>query len=195
MEVEAASAMAFGSQAQKDAASQRIFVDSTQAQPNIIKCIIAPEGMQHMTTLLNNFEQLAGLVCPDGRWNSLSCLKSVELELAGISQVIDSWGICNPAKMTGKLKVHLKHENTMSGGSKIEGVADDGGSATQCQGVHGPSGIASMRSLEFITTKQEVIDCENFMEALDVMLASNSKVWLLKAVRQTEGVSVICCQM
>ena len=41
-----------------------------------------------------------------------------------------------------------------------------------------------MRSLEFLTTKQEVADCENFMEALDVILASNSKVWLLKAVRQ-----------
>ena len=50
----------------------------------------------------------------------IELLKSVELELAGISEVIDSWGICSPAKMIGKLRVHLKHENAMSGGSKLK---------------------------------------------------------------------------
>ena len=58
MEVEAASAMAFGSQAQKDAASQRIFVDSIQAQPNIIKCI---KSLRECNTWLRSLTILSSL--------------------------------------------------------------------------------------------------------------------------------------
>ena len=68
--------------------------------------------------------------------------------------------------------------------SKDSGAGLFGNAGSGQSGVQGISGVVATRIFDFISTKTEISDCNIFMEALDVMLASRSKVWLFKAVKQ-----------
>ena len=45
------------------------------------------------------------------------------------------------------------------------------------------SGIMASRTPAYLETKKEVAGCPNFLEGLDAMLGSQSKLWYMKATR------------
>ena len=192
MELDVATSLAFGSAAPKENAAGQLIADSVQSQKLLMSCIEEPAGIRNMATLLGNFQQVASIVVPGARWNAMGTPGAVELELSRISDVIESWGEGSAAEMISRIRsLHSQEKALLLTDSKGSGGGLIGSGDSGQSGVQGVSGVAATRHFDFISTKTEIRDCNNFMEALDVMLASKSKVWLFKAVKQLQKPSSI----
>ena len=184
MELDLAGSMCHGSEAQKEKAFQSMFPQMITEYHFVSSCIKDESGLQSDSTLLGNFEQLAGEVLPGVKWSSVNCLQSVEHELKKLKldSLIGSWG-SSLREILSTLRAHFKQERIVSNQGKAfnaVGAAD----SDKGPGLNSASGLKASRTPDFLLTKQQVASCSNFMDVLDTLLQSQSKPWFLKGIRQ-----------
>ena len=182
MELAAASSLIRGTDADKETAFKQMFENLLNKAPLVDKCVRGDEIQPIISSLLGNFEQLAGIILPGDTWCTAHCLRAVEHELvkAKLEPLIDSWGQA-PVEILSNVRSHFKQERAASAVNvKLAATGDDGGKG----GMLSVSGMLATRSPEYLDTKKDVAKCTNFLEGLDTMLASKSKVWYMKAIKQ-----------
>ena len=180
MELSEANAWMSGTAAQKEAVFKSMFGALLPQTVLVSRCVQDADSTMDLQALLGNFEQLAGIVLPGVGWSSLHCLKAIEHELRKMKLecLIDSWGD-SPLEILSNLRAHFKQEKAVSSLQlKSTGSEEDKG------GCLTASGLMAARSPQFLVTKGRMASCSNFLEGLDTMLESSSKLWYMKGVRQ-----------
>jgi hypothetical protein len=180
LEVNAAESLVNGTEAEKGAAFKLMFGGLLKAHPLLSKCIVEDGGVQSASSLLGNFEQVAGMVLPGVTWSSAHCMQSVEHEMVKmrLQSLIDTWGD-SPLEIISCLRAHLKQERAVASiALKSGGEGDDKAE------VLSASGAMASRDPAYLETKKQMESSQNFLEGLDTMLQSGSKLWYAKAIRQ-----------
>jgi len=183
MELETAASLATGSDAQKEAAFQRLFPSMLSGYELVEKCVSDGSGMETDAELLGYFEQVATSVIPGTKWRSVNCLKAVEFELSKLKlgSLIDTWGK-HPQEILSNLRAHFKRERAISsakgGGNALTEEAD------KDPGINTASEMSAMRRPDFINTREKLKGCGNFLDTLDTLLESKSKLCYMKGIRQ-----------
>ena len=180
-EIGLADALLHGTDGDREAAFQSMLPTLITDSMQVTKCVRDSSGLQSAQSLAANFEQLSNMVLPGVKWSTAACLRSVEYELgkAKLGTLLTSWGN-EPLEVLSNLRAHLKQEkatvDSLSKGSGVLGEVD--------RGLSNASGIEAKKMPEFLETKKRLVGCSNFLSVLDVLLASRSKPWYMKAVRK-----------
>lgn len=76
------------------------------------------------------------------------------------------------------MRAHFKQERAAAGLSLKASVDGDGKTE-----VLSESGIMASRTPSYLETRKAIAGCTNFLEGLDTMLGSKSKLWYAKATK------------
>ena len=187
MELDLARSLAGGTEAQKEMAFRQLFPKLVQEHVLVTSCVKSKDGavVQHDGEMLGHFEQLAGEVLPGVKWCSASCLKSVEHELnaLNLSSLISTWGE-SPLEIISNVRSHFRQVRALAPGQKFMAAAGANGEDDSVESA--VSLMGAMREKAFLDTVEELksADKNNFLEHLDILLASHSKLCYMKGIRQ-----------
>lgn len=94
LELNSADSLVNGTEAERESAFKSMFSGMVGSHPFLSRCVIDKDAGQCVSSLLGNFEQVAGIVLPGVVWSSAYCMKSVEHELnkMKLESLIDTWG-------------------------------------------------------------------------------------------------------
>ena len=172
MELDRASRIAFGTNAEQEVAFREIFPARLYSYSLLRLCVEAAPGAQNMHSSLEAFEQIAEMFFPGASWANFTMVSSVERELGKISHTVESWGQCSVVDRLGSIRDCLKQAKVLT---ETKSDADGGCHAT----LNGSTGLEAVRSKEFLDTRCEIaaLSQEDFMKGLDCTNYSKSKAW------------------
>ena len=184
LELDRASRLTFGTGAEKNLAFQEMFGEFVQSHDLVMKCLggtsSGSAGLQ-----LGYFQQLVAVVLPEAPWCSMASLNTVEEELKGLAHLVDSWVGYGAVRILKELRDHLKQSKLVTGvGKSVAGEGKD-------MAFSGISGLEAMRSQAFLDTMAEVKQGleakKGFMDMLDILVGSSSKLWYMLGLGKLKG--------
>jgi hypothetical protein len=187
MELDLAWSLASGTEEQKEGAFRQLFPRLLPEHALVERCVLGAgtDGNQCQGEALGFFEQLAGEVLPEVKWCSANCLRAVEHELSSLKMgsLINTWGD-KPLEIISNMRSHFRQVRALAPGGKLR--SPDGASGEDVSADSAASLMSAMREKAFLDTVDALRSAgkENFLEHLDILLGSESKLCYMKGIKQ-----------